>query len=227
MERGRQGRGQAPSPSAPPPVAISPRSSTWGYPGEEPGTAAHRLHPGYGCSPDIRPGTDPAPRKGAEEERRRRGRGGGAGRSVRVSPCEGAGWEGVPAEVYGYPCEGRGQGGGRRQKCTDTPAKGACGAGTAGRSVWVSASEGRVRGGDCRQKCTGIPVKARAGWGLPAEVHGYPCEGAGGAGVPAEAYGYPCEGAGGVGVSAEVYGYPSTKPARWGVWCRRGRTPLP
>jgi len=79
----------SPSPSAPPPVAISPRSSTWGDPGEEPGTAARRLQPGYGCSPDIATHC-PCPPLGAGAERRRRGRGGG------------------PAEGYGYPYRGAG-----------------------------------------------------------------------------------------------------------------------
>jgi len=134
LERERQGRGnEFPLPVGPSPRGDIPRSSTWGDPGEEPGTAARRLHPGYGCLPDIRPGTAHAPRKGAEEERRRRGRGGGAGRSVRVSlrrarsgwgcrqkctgiPTEARAGRGSPAEAYGYPCEGRGQGGGRRRR---------------------------------------------------------------------------------------------------------------
>ena len=47
----RGGGTSSPSPSAPPPVAISPRSSTWGDPGEKPGTVSHRLHPGYGFPP--------------------------------------------------------------------------------------------------------------------------------------------------------------------------------
>ena len=92
--RDRGGGTSSPSPSAPPPVAISPRSSARGDPGEKPGTVAHRLHPGYGsppatsrvqlltryhpgysCSPDI---TTHCPRPvGAGEERRRRGWGGG------------------------------------------------------------------------------------------------------------------------------------------------------
>ena len=109
-ERRRQGGGtSSPSPSAPPPVAISPRSSTWGYPGEEPGTAVRRLHPGYGCLPDI-----------ATHCHRPRGGGGGGAPPARA-------------------------GGGCRQKCTGIPAKGAGGAGTAGRSVWVSACKGRPR----------------------------------------------------------------------------------
>jgi len=94
--RDRGGGTSSPSPSAPPPVAISPRSSTWGDPGEEPGTVAHRLHPGYGCSPDIA-STDPAP-SWAGEERRRRGRGGG---------CR--------QKCTGILCRRRGRGAGEKQ----------------------------------------------------------------------------------------------------------------
>ena len=124
LERERQGRGnEFPLPVGPSPRGDIPRSSTWGDPGEEPGTAARRLHPGYGCLPDIRPGTAHAPRKGAGEERHK----------VR------AGW-GVPAEVYGYSrgkaggvrvptncmgllCRRRGRGGGGGQKSMGTPAE--------------------------------------------------------------------------------------------------------
>jgi len=77
----RGGGTSSPSPSAPPPVAISPRSSARGDPGEKPGTVAHRLHPGYGFPPGIAT-HGPRPREGAGEERRRRGWGGDAGRSV-------------------------------------------------------------------------------------------------------------------------------------------------
>ena len=72
----RGGGTSSPSPSAPPPVAISTRSSTWGDSGEKPGTVAHRLHPGYGFPPSIAT-HGPRPREGAGEERRRRGWGGG------------------------------------------------------------------------------------------------------------------------------------------------------
>jgi len=64
-----------------------------------PGTAAHQLHPGHGCSPDIAT-HGPRPQEGAGEERRRRGRGGGC-RQKRMS----------------IPCRRRGRGGGRRQRC--------------------------------------------------------------------------------------------------------------
>ncbi len=56
-----------------------------GDPGEEPGTAFHQIHPGHGCSPDIRPGTDPVPG-------RRRGRSAG-----------GSGGAGVVGGFLGYP----------------------------------------------------------------------------------------------------------------------------
>gem|GEM_PF-4077865 len=85
-----------------------------------PGTAAHQLHPGHGCSPDIAT-HGPRPQEGAGEERRRRGWGGGAGRSVWVAcrlkaragrggrqectdiPAKARVRWGSPAEVYGYP----------------------------------------------------------------------------------------------------------------------------
>ena len=97
--RDRGGGTSSPSLSAPPPMAISPRSSARGDPGEEPDTAAHQLHPGHGCSPDIAT-HGPRPQEGAGEERRRRGRGGGC-RQKRMS----------------IPCRRRGRGGGRRQRC--------------------------------------------------------------------------------------------------------------
>ncbi|HNT08943.1 hypothetical protein, partial [Methanoculleus sp.] len=81
----------------PPPVAISPRSSTWGDPGEKPGTVAHRLHPGHGCSPDIA-STDPAPGRGRGRSAEGTSGVGAAGRSVRVSFAEGASGVGLPAK---------------------------------------------------------------------------------------------------------------------------------
>ena len=102
---------QVPPPREPsPPVAISTRSTAWGDPGEEPDTVSHRLHPGYGCSPDIAT-HGPRPREGAGEERRRRGRGGGCRR-----------------EGYGYPSEKARAGRGCRQKCASPPAKAQAGA---------------------------------------------------------------------------------------------------
>jgi len=74
--RDRGGGTSSPSPSAPPPVAISTRSSARGDPGEEPDTAAHL----------ISPRTDPVPA------------GRGRGRSA-----EGAGGVGVAGEFLGYP----------------------------------------------------------------------------------------------------------------------------
>ena len=83
--RDRRGGTSSPSPSAPPPVAISPRSSARGEPGEEPDTAAHQLHPGHGCSPDI-----------ATYGPRPRGGGGGGAPKARV------GW-GCRQRAYGHP----------------------------------------------------------------------------------------------------------------------------
>ncbi len=85
LERGRQGRGnEFPLPAS--------RHPPWRYPhGPVPGDRWERAgygfppaHPRHGCSPDIRPGTDPAPP--------------GRGRSA-----AGAGGVGLPAEGYGYP----------------------------------------------------------------------------------------------------------------------------
>ncbi|OQC71851.1 MAG: hypothetical protein BWX50_00171 [Euryarchaeota archaeon ADurb.Bin009] len=115
--RDRGGGTRSPSPSAPPPMAISPRSSTWGDPGEEPDTAV----------PLISPCTAHAPREGAGEERRRRGRGGGcrqkrmgiflqrrgrggaAGRERMLNRQEGAG-KGCQREVRWLECGRQGRG---------------------------------------------------------------------------------------------------------------------
>ena len=89
--RDRGGGTSSPSPSAPPPVAISPRSTAWGEPGEEPDTAAHL----------ISPRTDPAPAAGAGEERRRRGWGGGCRQKCTGIPVKARARWGLPAEVHG------------------------------------------------------------------------------------------------------------------------------
>ena len=117
--RDRGGGTSSPSPSAPPPVAISPRSTAWGDPGEEPDTAAHR----------VSPRTDPALRRGR-------------GRSA-----AGAGGEGMPAEVHGYPLPQARAGRGCR------------------RSVWLSPA-GEGAGGEGRPaKLHGYPLpQARVGW---------------------------------------------------------------
>ena len=86
--RDRGGGTSSPSPSAPPPVAISPRSTAWGDPGEEPGTA----------TPLISQARTPS-RGGAGEERRRCGWGGG---------CR--------QECTGILCRRRGRGGGAGEK---------------------------------------------------------------------------------------------------------------
>ena len=98
----RGGGTSSPSPLAPPPTAISPRSSTWGDPGEEPGTVAHRLHPGYGCSPDIA-STAPAHGRGRGRSAGGAGGVGAAGRECMGIPTEARAGRGLPAEEYGYP----------------------------------------------------------------------------------------------------------------------------
>ena len=55
--------------------------------------------------------------------RMRRGRGGGRRRGIRVSPHEGAGGVGGPAEGHGYPLPQAPAGWGCRQKGTGIPAK--------------------------------------------------------------------------------------------------------
>ena len=122
----RGGGTSSPSPSASPPMAISTRSTAWGDPGEDPGTTAHRLHPGYGfppAPPRIRFPTSstpdtaahlisqalPLPRGGAGAERRRRGRGGAAGRERMLNRQEGAG-KGCQREVTWLECGRQGRG---------------------------------------------------------------------------------------------------------------------
>ena len=204
-------------------MAISPRSSTWGDPGEKPGTVAHRLHPGYGCSPDIRPGTDPAPAGGGGGAPQARA-GWGGGRSIWVSSCEGAGGVGVPKECVAISCRRRrGQGGGCRQKGKMV-------------GVWETGEGERVP--PPRQPLPQWRYPPRSStWGDPGEkpgtvahrlhpVHGCSPDiathgprprrgrgrsaaGAGGVGDAGEVYGYPpAKARGGVGVPAEVYGYP-------------------
>jgi len=169
-------------------MAISPRSSIWGDPGEEPGTVAHRLHPGYGCSPDI---ATHCPRPAGEgAERRRRGRGGGAGRSVWVACRLKAGRDGAGKEQGVWSVRDRG--GGTSSPSPSAPPPNAISPrssarlptgstpGTAfhqvSRALPPPAGRGRGRSaggaggvGAAGRECTGIPTKARVGWRLPAE----------------------------------------------------------
>ena len=152
-------------------MAIFPRSSTWGDPGEEPGTAAHRLHPGYGCLPDI-----------ATHCPRPRGGGGGGAPKAR------AGWGcrqkrmGSPRRNAGNEKQGawsvRDRGGEQvpppRQPLPQTryphgPVHGCPPAPPRGRlSTRYREHCPRPPGGG-----GGGAPKARAGWRLPAEVYGY------------------------------------------------------
>ncbi len=97
----------------PPPVAISPRSTAWGDPGEEPDTAAPLISQALPLPP-------------------RRGR----GRSA-----EGAGGVGLPAETWGYLYEGAGGVGLPAEACGYLY-EGVGGVGANGRSAWVSPTEG-------------------------------------------------------------------------------------
>ena len=140
-------------------MAISPRSSARGDPGEKPGTVARRLHPGHGFPPDIATHC-PRPREGAGEERRRRGRGGGCQRGIRVA-CR----------------RRRGRGGGCRQKRMGIPHEGAGGVGGASRRVWVLPRKSRRSKGASELRGPPLP-KARVGRRCRRGIR-LPCSGAG------------------------------------------------
>jgi len=223
----RGGGTSSPSPSAPPPVAISTRSTAWGDPGEEPDTAA----------PLISPRTAHAPAAGAGEERRRRGRGGGRRRGIRVSASEGTGGVGAAGRsVWVSFCEGAG------------------GAGAADRSAWVAChrrhgwSGGdmwglgnvRDRGGGTSSPSPSAPppvaISTRStAWGDPGEepdttAHQVsprtdPAPTGGGGGAPQARVGWGCrkstgipkEARAGRGRPTEGHGYPLPQaPAGWG-----------
>ena len=85
-----------------------------GIGGKEPDTVARRLHPGYGCSPDIATHGPRSP-VGAGEERRRRGWGGGRRQKRMGIPTKArAGWgcrRGIRVSLMkarvGWGCPGR------------------------------------------------------------------------------------------------------------------------
>ena len=162
--RDRGGGTSSPAPRAPTPRGDIPTVQC---------TASPRLHPGYGCSPDI---ATHCPRPAGEgAERRRRGRGGagkeqgvwsvrdrGGGKrppSPSASPpmaisttvhCMGISRErpgyGFPPGIATHCHRPAGEGAERRR---------------------------RGRGGGCQQKCMGsLLAKARVGWRVPAEVYG-------------------------------------------------------
>jgi len=90
LERERQGRGnEFPLPVGPAPNGDIPTVHSMGRPRRRTWHGFPPAHPRHGCSPDIRPGTDPAPP--------------GRGRSA-----AGAGGVRDAEEVSGYPCEGAG-----------------------------------------------------------------------------------------------------------------------
>ena len=148
-ERERQGRGnEFPRPaSRHPPVAISPRSSTWGDPGEEPGTAA---------PPDI---TTHGPCPGR-----------GRGRSA-----EGAGGVGGPARYPGIPCRRRDRGGGGRQKCMGIFLQRRGRGGGAGEVSGYPLPKARP-GRGCRRGIRVSPCRRR-GWDVGEERIGIPPSG--------------------------------------------------
>ncbi len=144
MGRSRRRAGYGCSP-APPRIRLLTDST--------PDTAAHRLHPGYGCSPDIRPGTDPARGGGGGGAPQARAGRGWPKKRMGIPTKARAGW-GPPAETYGYPPEG-----------TD-------GVGDAGRSAWVAYRRRRRWGGGADEVHRYPSAKARAGWGMPARYPG-------------------------------------------------------
>jgi len=202
----RGGGTSSPSPSAPPPVAISPRSTAWGDPGEEPDTAA----------PLISPRTDPAPGGGGGGAPQARVEWGGR-REAYGYPYGGADGVGLPAEVRYLERERQGRGNKFPLPVGPSP-RGDIHTvqypGISRRRTWHGCPPGIATHGP-RPLVGAGEERRRRGWGLPAEVHGYPLPKArAGWGLPAGVHGYPCEGAGGVG-----------GPAR-SVWVsprRRGR----
>ena len=111
--RDRGGGTSSPSPSAPPPVAISPRSSARGDPGEKPGTAAPLISqalptpPGRGRGRSAEgAGGVGVPEKCMGISCRRCGWGGGAGKSAWVACRRKRGRGGGRQRMYGQPaCE--------------------------------------------------------------------------------------------------------------------------
>ena len=172
-----------------------PRRRTWhGFP---------PAHPRHGCSPDIRPGTDPAPRRGGGGAPQARA-GWGSRRGIRV-PCQRLGWDRREARWLERERQGRGNefplpasptpnGDIPMVQCT----------GRSRRRTWHGFLLAHPRHGcspDIRPGTAPAPPgggggtpQARAGWGLPAEEYGYPCGGAGGVGEPAKCMGIPLEG---------------------------------
>jgi len=197
--RDRGGGTSSPSPSAPPPVAISTRSTAWGDPGEKPGTVSHRLHPGYGCSPDIamhcpRPPT-------------------GRGRSA-----EGAGGVGEAGEMHGYPLPQARVGWGRPGKCMGSLPEKAL-AGWGGEDMWDLGSV-RDRGGGTSSPSPSAPppvaISPRStAWGDPGEEPDTVAP------LISQALPTPPDGGGGGAPKARVgWGRPARYP---GIPCRRRR----
>jgi len=196
LERGRQGRGnEFPLPVGPSPrgdittvqcTGRSRRRAGHGGPpapprirfptSSTPDTISHRLHPGYGCSPDIAT-HGPCPREGAGEERRRRGRGGGCRqkRMGSLPPQARAGW-GMPAEVYGYPLPQARAGWGMPAEVYGYPLPKA----RVGRGLPAEAygySRGKAGGVRVPANCIGIPLRRRErGGGCRQRRMGTPAE---------------------------------------------------
>ena len=139
----RGGGTSSPSPSAPPPVAISTRSTAWGDPGEEPDTTAHQ----------VSPRTDPAPRVGRGRSAAGAGGVGEAGEKCigSLPPKAWVGWE-LPAEACGYPCEGT------------------SGVGAAGRSVWMACRR-EVRWLECGRQGRGNEFPLPVGPTPRGDIH--------------------------------------------------------
>jgi len=178
----------------PPPVAISPRSTAWGDPGEEPDTAARLISQAL-----------PLPRGGAGAERRRRGQGMPA-RSKMVGVWETGEGEQVPPPrrplpPWRYP---HGPAHGEIPEKTrarfpigSTPdtaaplisqalplppggrgrsAAGAGGVGDAGRSAWASSYRGATGAGEAGRSAWASSYRGAAGAGVPEKCTGIPAK---------------------------------------------------
>jgi len=171
--RDRGGGTSSPSPSAPPPVAISPRSSARGNPGEELDTAA----------PLIYARALPTHPIGAGEERRRRGWGGGAGRERTGIPAE------MPAGRIGEMCRVRERE--RQGRGNEFPRP-------AGRHPQWRYPHGPQHGEILEKSRIRLPTRYRhARTPPPRRGRGRSAEGAGGVGAAGrERMGIPCESTG-------------------------------
>ena len=171
----RGGGTSSSSPSAPPPVAISTRSTAWGDPGEEPDTAAPLIYARAQTLPPAEVHGYPLPKARA---------GWGCRQKCMLNRQEGAG-QGCRQEVRWLECGRQGRGNKFPLPVSPTPRGDIPTVHSMGRS-WRRAGYG------CSPDIATHGPRPREGAGEERRRHGR------GGGCPAEAHGYPCEGAGGV-----------------------------